>query len=151
MSKKNKKGRRQARKSDEPKSMKIRYGPGETGWAADLGGGLAELSNLPLVDLNGKDVVRLGPPTTCECCLTVVAVVRRQFSKKTGIRYPKPHKANYKKLWKTFREERDWPFEGWTPGGACLAHPDNANVVEIARAAGVEIEAEECELRAAQT
>ncbi len=134
-------------KAKKPKSMKLRYAEDESGWALDLGDGRAEIANLPLTDLNSGDVVRLGPPTSCQCCPTIADVVERKWPKKTWIKYPEPHKENYKKICVALREERGWPTEGMVGGYACVAHPKGEKIKKILADAGVEVETEDGDLR----
>lgn len=128
----------------EPKYIKIRYAPGERGWAIDLGGDKAEIANIPAADLNAGDTVTLARDEDGMRC--VDKVVARRWPKKSKITYPEPHTQNYKHLATTFRKDRDWPVEGWVPGLCSVSHPDNADLVAIAAASGLTIQVEELDL-----
>ena len=128
----------------EPKYIKVRYAPGERGWAIDLGGGKAEIANIPAADMNAGDVVTLAKDVDGMRC--VGKVVERRWPKKSKVSYPEPHTETYKQLHALFRQEREWPMEGWVPGLCSIAHPDNADLVAIAAKGGLKIEAEDMPL-----
>jgi len=72
--------------SDEkPNYVKARFGPGETGWAIDLGDGTYKICNSPLdEDLNYGDIVRYANDDTWSNPI----LVTRLFTGKALIRYP---------------------------------------------------------------
>jgi len=63
--------------SDE-RFIKVRFEEGETGWAEDLGGGLARISNIPFSgDHNIDDIVKLEPAG--DGWLRVKEIVSRRY------------------------------------------------------------------------
>ena len=115
------------------------YEDGETGWVEDLGDGTFRIANVPMSDrVNMNDVVTIkekhGRPT-------VDKVVRRAFTKKSGIEYPKPFAKNYKKLCRALEGE-GWALEGQIEGMALLAHDGRKSPEVVASEVGVEITAE---------
>jgi len=128
----------------EPKFIKIRYAPGERGWAIDLGNNRAEIANLPAADLNTGDVVTLAKDEDGMYC--VDKIVERRWPRKTKVSYSEPHQETYKQLCALFRKDRNWPMEGWLPGLCSVAHPENADLVAIAAQAGLKIGVEEMAL-----
>lgn len=71
--------------SDE-RFIKVRFEEGETGWAEDLGGGLARIANIPFSgDHNIDDIVKLEPAG--EGWLRVKEVVSRRYPVRETIWY----------------------------------------------------------------
>ncbi len=131
--------------AQDPRFIKIRYAPGERGWAIDLGNNKAEIANIPAADMNAGDVVTLDKDSR-DGMSCVGKVVERRWPKKSKVNYPEPHAENYKQLHALFRQEREWPMEGWVPGLCSIAHPDNADLVAIAGKSGLKIEVEDMPL-----
>jgi hypothetical protein len=119
--------------------VRIRYGPGETGWAEDLGGGEYRIANVPLCgNLNIDDVVTADHDD--DGMLAVAEVVRSPMPHKVGFRYAR---AEDYRAFVALAHERGCRVEGMLgprgdkPGLAQVAYPDGVDVEALAREAGI--------------
>lgn len=123
------------------KDVKLLFGPGESGWGTELkpansdSGAMVRIDNVPLGDdLNIDDVVETVVKAGR---LHVARVISRVFPKKTAIRYPKPHKENFDRIFKAYLAA-GCKTEGMMPGLAVVAHGDQ-DVIAVAAEVGVEV------------
>lgn len=114
------------------------YAPGETGWAEDLGDGTWRIANVPLSSgINIDDVVMLHKDENERH--VVGSIVRRNYDKKTTIRYQPPFQDNFKLLKAAFLRS-GWKFEGGRPGVGLLAHKGVTDPAAVALTVGLRIE-----------
>lgn len=120
--------------------IKLMYGPGESGWAIDIGGGRALITNSPLVErLNVKDVVEIT--VSGEGRPMAGRVVWRAYPCKTGIEYPAPDRdtahRNYGAMYDACQRHK-LVIEGFVSGMCMVSHPENVDVEAVFRQEGID-------------
>ena len=116
-------------------SVKVRFGPGETGWGLRLAPDRVRINNIPYSDrLNIDDLVEVDPDDVG--LLDVKRVLARSFEKKTAVDYEEPYRENYAKLWGAWHAA-GMKCEGILPGLAVVAHHADQDPMKAATTANV--------------
>jgi hypothetical protein len=122
------------------KSVRIRFSPGETGWAEHIEGNKYRINNIPLADdLNIDDIVICNNNLTD--FLEICGVLERRYHLKSPIQYER--REQYKLIFSK-AEEMGCKVEGMTaprdgePGICLIAHNDTDNIQKIIDECGIE-------------